>query len=71
MPQTDRGTVIGQIFIPEQVADHETPQWTWVYLLLLDVDSPSRKWVVADWVGEQDLEPLPPGQVAQNAEENL
>jgi hypothetical protein len=71
MPQTDWGTVIGQILIPEQVADHETPQWSWVYLLLLDADSPSRGWIVADWVGEQDLEPIPPDQEIQSDQENL
>lgn len=55
-PQTDWGTVIGQIYAPDQKNSH---QWSWLYLLLLDSDSPSRGWIVADWVDEEDLELLP------------
>ncbi|MCU0550084.1 MAG: hypothetical protein MUC48_12110 [Leptolyngbya sp. Prado105] len=33
-------------------------QWSWLYLLLLDPDSPSQQWLLADWVEEEQLELL-------------
>lgn len=60
-PQTDWGTVIGQVYAPDLNNPGETSQWSWLYLLLLDTDSPSQRWVGADWVSEEDLEFLPAG----------
>jgi hypothetical protein len=57
-PNTDWGTVIGHVYIPTN-HDRASSEWSWLYLLLLDVDSPSRQWVAVDWVGEEDLELLP------------
>jgi hypothetical protein len=54
-PNTDWGTIIGHVYIPTN-DDHSSSEWSWLYLLLLDVDSPSRQWVAVDWVGEEDLE---------------
>jgi hypothetical protein len=59
-PQTDWGTVIGQIYVPNPISQNKTTEWSWVYLLLLDLDSPSKCWVAVDWVSEDDLETLPP-----------
>lgn len=55
---TDWGQVIGHVCLPSVENSNETPQWSWTYLLLLDSDSPSRSWVVADWVDEEHLEIL-------------
>ncbi|GAP97965.1 hypothetical protein [Leptolyngbya sp. NIES-2104] len=55
-PATDWGMVIGQVFVPIEADQSELQQWAWVYLLLLDSDSPSRSWLIADWVEEADLE---------------
>ncbi|WP_225895243.1 hypothetical protein [Leptolyngbya sp. NIES-2104] len=57
-PATDWGIVIGQTYIPSR-AEAALTQWAWSYLLLLDADSPSRQWLVADWVDEADLEFFP------------
>lgn len=57
-PNTDWGTVIGHVYIPTN-HDRSSSEWSWLYLLLLDVDSPSRQWVAVDWVGEEDLELIP------------
>lgn len=57
-PATDWGIVIGQAYIPSRVEAAST-QWDWSYLLLLDDDSPSRQWLLADWVDETDLEFFP------------
>jgi len=57
-PKTDWGTVIGHVYIPTN-HDRSSSEWSWLYLLLLDVDSPSRQWVAVDWVGEEDLELIP------------
>jgi hypothetical protein len=56
---TDWGSIIGHIYLPRSDSSHETPQWSWIYLILLDADSPSRGWIIADWVDEEDLELLP------------
>ncbi len=58
-PATDWGTVIGQIYVPSRTENKAATQWIWTYLLLLDPNSPSRQWLVADWVDEENLEPLP------------
>jgi hypothetical protein len=34
--------------------------WSWKYIILLDSDSKSAAWVVADTAWQEDLEPLPP-----------
>ncbi|HEY9627178.1 MAG TPA: hypothetical protein V6C84_07740 [Coleofasciculaceae cyanobacterium] len=68
--QTDWGTVIGQIYAPDLNNSHEISQWSWLYLLLLDLDSPSRSWVVADWVDEKDLELLPSEQLPSLSEDD-
>lgn len=57
-PATDWGTVIGQIYIPDSIGGRTADCWIWAYLLLLDPDSPSRQWLVTDWVDEENLEPL-------------
>jgi len=57
-PQTDWGIVIGQIYIPN-IQDLEGKNWSWLYLLLLDEDSPSRSWITIDYVDEEDLEAFP------------
>ncbi|GAB4232074.1 MAG: hypothetical protein Kow00121_60190 [Elainellaceae cyanobacterium] len=56
-PHADAGVVIGQVYAPDQRED--PVQWSWVYLILLHPSSPSWGWIVADWVDEADLEPLP------------
>ena len=53
------GSIIGYVYLPRSDSSHETPQWSWIYLILLDAGSPSRDWIAADWVGEEDLEILP------------
>lgn len=58
-PATDWGIVIGQAYIPSKSEDAISIRWAWSYLLLLDVDSPSRQWLLADWVDEADLEFFP------------
>lgn len=55
-PHRDWGIVIGQVYAPDERDD--PIRWSWVYLLLLHPDSPSWGWIVADWVDEDDLEPL-------------
>lgn len=59
MPETDWGTIIGQVYTPQESQGAEIPQWSWIYLLLLDSSSPSHQWLLADWVDEEDLELLP------------
>lgn len=56
---TDWGSIIGHVYLPRSDSSYERPQWSWIYLILLDADSPSRDWIAADWVGEEDLEILP------------
>jgi hypothetical protein len=56
MPATDWGIVIGQAYAPSKLDDAASTRWDWSYLLLLDADSPSRQWLLADWVDEADLE---------------
>lgn len=58
MPETDWGTVIGCVYAPDRSSNRSISQWVWVYLLLLDVESPSRQWAETDWVDEEDLERL-------------
>lgn len=57
-PHTDWGTIIGQIYSPYHLDHSSEVQWSWLYLLLLDPDSPSQQWLVADWVEEEQLELL-------------
>lgn len=64
-PQTDWGTIIGQIYTSIETG-HPESQWSWLYLLLLDADSPSRPWIAADWVEEEVLEQLPSGLTQSN-----
>ncbi|PSB12910.1 hypothetical protein C7B76_21755 [filamentous cyanobacterium CCP2] len=68
-PQThsEWGTIIGQIYAPvfkdlDKAGQKKIDRWSWIYLVLLDADSPSRGWIAADWVGEEDLELLSAGQ---------
>jgi hypothetical protein len=65
-PHSEWGTIIGQIYAPVfknlDKARQKTDRWSWIYLILLDTDSPSRGWIAADWVDEEDLELLPAGQ---------
>ena len=56
LPETEWGTIIGLVYMPGSSDKQSSLQWVWVYLLLLDLDSPSRGWVDADWVEEEDLE---------------
>jgi hypothetical protein len=62
-PCSEWGTIIGQIYAPVfkdlDKARQKTDRWSWIYLILLDADSPSRGWIIADWVDEEDLELLP------------
>jgi hypothetical protein len=48
------GVVLGRFyaFAPHLCA------WTWRYVVLLDSDSPSADWIVADTAWEDDLEPM-------------
>jgi hypothetical protein len=55
-PHTDWGTIIGQIYSPYRLDPSSEVRWSWLYLLLLDPDSPSQQWLVADWVEEEQLE---------------
>jgi hypothetical protein len=57
-PHTDWGTIIGQIYSPYRLDHSSEVQWSWLYLLLLDPDSPLQQWLVADWVEEEQLELL-------------
>jgi hypothetical protein len=56
---TDWGSIIGYVYLPRSDSSYERPQWSWIYLILLNADSPSRGWVTTDWVSEEDLEILP------------
>lgn len=56
----DWGTIIGQVITPVEPVQFTTPQWVWLYLVLLDLDSPSRQWVTTDWAEEDDLERFHP-----------
>jgi hypothetical protein len=63
-PCSEWGTIIGQIYAPvfkdlDKARQKKIDQWSWIYLVLLDTDSPSRGWIIADWVDEEDLELLP------------
>lgn len=69
-PQTDWGTVIGQVYAPHLTDAQSAPQWSWLYLLLLDPDSPSRGWIAADLVSEEDLELLAPEQPQPTVQPN-
>lgn len=55
-PATDWDIVIGQVFVPIEADQLEPQPWAWMYPLLLDSDSPSRSWLIADWAEEADLE---------------
>ena len=55
---TDWGTIVGQVLAPVELDESTTLQWVWLYLVLLDLDSPSRQWVTTDWAEEDDLERL-------------
>lgn len=57
---TDWGTVVGQVLAPIEPVQPATSRWVWLYLVLLDLDSPSRQWVVTDWAEEGELERLHP-----------
>lgn len=75
-PQThsEWGTIIGQIYAPVFKELGKTRQktdwWSWIYLVLLDADSPSRGWIIADWVDEEDLELLPAVQDLSASDES-
>jgi len=58
MSTTDWGTVVGTVVLPEVRPDGPVV-WSWVYLILLDPNSPSRQWVAADWAEASELERLP------------
>ncbi|NJN57071.1 MAG: hypothetical protein HC879_05975 [Leptolyngbyaceae cyanobacterium SL_5_9] len=58
MTTTDWGTIVGQVFAPIDMNQSDLPQWGWLYLVFLDVDSPSRSWVVTEWAEEEDIELL-------------
>lgn len=45
---TDRGTIIGRAFVPLEKTEDGCLDWSWLYLVFLDLDSPSRSWVVAE-----------------------
>lgn len=62
-PSTDWGTIIGYVYPLHQTKQQSDSQRSWLYLLLLDTDSPSRRWITADWVDEEDLEPLSPPRI--------
>ncbi|NJL41365.1 MAG: hypothetical protein HC899_35145 [Leptolyngbyaceae cyanobacterium SM1_4_3] len=68
-PSTDWGTIIGQVYAPVETVELSDSQWSWLYLLLLDADSPSRTWLVADWVEEDSLELLPVPDQPTSSEE--
>jgi hypothetical protein len=53
--ETDRGIVIGRFYA---FAPHHC-QWAWKYLILLDPESLSAQFCVADTCWEEHLEPLP------------
>lgn len=53
--KADFGVVIGRFYLP---AAHRGFQWGWKYLILLDKNSPSAAWTVADSAWEEDLQPL-------------
>jgi hypothetical protein len=53
--ETDRGIVIGRFYA---FASHRY-QWGWKYLILLDPESLSAQFCVADTCWEEHLEPLP------------
>ncbi|WP_156518864.1 hypothetical protein [Phormidesmis priestleyi] len=67
MTSSDWGTVIGQVLAPVQTAQPNSSQWSWLYLILLDADSPSRPWVTTEWAEEDDIERLQPSGVSQSA----
>lgn len=71
MPETDWGTVMGSIYVPDHSNNYPNSRSAWVYLLLLDIDSPSRQWAETDWVDEEDLElfdPQRPSSISSNKE---
>ncbi len=53
--ETDVGMIIGRFLAP---APHQGGKWTWQYLIKLEKNSPSSRWVVADIAFEEDLEPV-------------
>ncbi len=53
--ETDVGMIIGRFLTP---APHQGGKWTWQYLIKLEKNSPSSRWVVADIAFEEDLEPV-------------
>jgi len=62
-PSTDWGIIVGYMLLPDETIPQQSAAWRWSYLLMLDSSSPSRRWTVMDWVGEDDLElfPMQPG----------
>ena len=56
MNTSDWGTIVGQVLAPVKPDQSTTSHWVWLYLVLLDLDSPSRRWVTTDWAEEDDLE---------------
>lgn len=56
MNTSDWGTIVGQVLTPVKPDQSTTSHWVWLYLVLLDLDSPSRRWVTTDWAEEDDLE---------------
>lgn len=73
MPETDWGTVMGSVYAPDHFNSYPKSRSAWVYLLLLDIDSPSRQWTETDWVDEEDLElidPQIPSSIS-SSEENI
>jgi hypothetical protein len=54
MPSQDYGTVIGFAY---SLATH-LQAWHWQYVVWLDADSPSHRWITTETAWETDLEPL-------------
>lgn len=54
IPSHDFGVVVGLHYIP---AAH-LQKWQWQYVVWLDLDSPSRGWIVRETAWEDDLEAM-------------
>lgn len=64
-PTEDFGTVTGIQFAPAQ----HLQTWTWKYTVWLDLQSPSRLWLVSDTAWETDLEAIPASSSGQTTPE--
>lgn len=60
---TDWGTIVGLLY------DWAEPHHSWQprYCVLLDADSPSREWTIADWAWQWDLEVFTPTLPSQSS----